>query len=273
MRLGYHAATEMTLDGTAYERHGDPSRQPAVVLIHGLGLSRRLFDPMIEAFAEHFPVLLYDLYGHGESAPPPRTATLGLYAEQIAGLMDATGVERAALVGFSIGGMINRRFALDFPDRLSALAILNSPHDRGEDAQHMVEDRAARVREQGTMSTLPDALKRWFTPAFLAEHPAKVDLVRQWRAQVDPEGYAQTAWVLAHGVRELIRPQPPVAAPALVMTCENDSGSTPTMSHAIAAEIPGAQTQIVPTLQHLGLMEDPTAFSGPTIEFLKRTLT
>lgn len=273
MRLAFHPTTEMTLDGTAYERHGDPSRQPTVVLIHGLGLSRRLFDPMIEAFAEDFAVLLYDLYGHGESAPPPRRADLPLYAAQIAGLMDATGVQQAALVGFSIGGMINRRFALDFPDRLSALAILNSPHDRGEDAQQMVEDRAARVREQGTMSTLPDALKRWFTPRFLSEHPGQVDLVRQWRAQVDPEGYAQTAWVLAHGVRELIRPAQAITAPTLVMTCENDSGSTPAMSHAIAAEIPGAQTQIVPTLQHLGLMEDPKAFTDPTIAFLKRTLS
>lgn len=264
----------MTPTGTAYERHCDPRHKRAsVVLIHGLGLSRRLFDPMIEGFREHFDVLLYDLYGHGESAPPPRTATLGLYAEQIAGLLDAAGVERAALVGFSIGGMINRRFALDFPHRLSALAILNSPHDRGEAAQIMVEDRAAKVREQGTMSTLPDALLRWFTPDFLDSQPTTVDRVRQWRAQVDAEGYAQTAWVLANGVRELIRPPSPVLAPTLVMTSENDSGSTPAMAHAIAAEISGAQTRIVPRLQHLGLMEDPDAFAGPTIDFLKRTLT
>ena len=266
-------ATEMTLSGTAYERHGDPRTQPVVVLIHGLGLSRRLFDPMIEAFSADFAVLTYDLYGHGDSAPPPRTATLGLYAEQIADLLDATGVEHAALVGFSIGGMINRRFALDFPDRLSALAILNSPHDRGDAAQLAVEDRAAKVREQGTMSTLPDALLRWFTPDFLANHASTVDHVRQWRSAVDAEGYAQTAWVLAHGVRELIQPDQPITAPTLVMTSEHDTGSTPAMAHAIAHEISGAQTHVVPRLQHLGLMEDPAAFTGPTVEFLKRTLT
>ena len=52
----------------------------------------------------------------------------------------------------------------------------------------------------------------------------------------------------------------------------NDSGSTPAMAHAIAAEIPGARTAIVPALQHLGLMEDPEAFAAPTLDFLKRTL-
>ena len=90
--------------------------------------------------------------------------------------------------------------------------------------------------------------------------------------RADPESYAQAAWVLAHGVRELIHPPVPVTAPTLVMTCENDSGSTPAMTHAIAAEITGAQTLIVPRLQHLGLMEAPTAFSDPVTAFLAQTL-
>ena len=123
--MNEHAATQFTAQGTAYTCHGEPSAQPLVVLIHGLGLSRRLFDPMLDAFAARYAVLTYDLYGHGESAPPPRTATLSLYAEQIVDLLDTVGAERAALVGFSIGGMINRRFALDRPERLSALAILD----------------------------------------------------------------------------------------------------------------------------------------------------
>ena len=264
--------SEATPLGTAFEQHGDPAR-PTVVLIHGLGLSRRLFDPMIDSFAADFHVLTYDLYGHGESAPPPRTADLSLFAEQIRELLEVTGVEKAALVGFSIGGMINRRFALDFPERLSALAIWSSPHDRGVEGQQAVEDRAATVRDQGTMSTLPAALERWFTPEFRAAAPGKVDHVRQWRELVDAEGYAQAAWVLAHGVRELIRPATPITARALVMTAENDNGSTPAMSHAITAELPFAEpTLIIPRLQHLGLMEDPEAFAAPTLTFLKRTL-
>lgn len=267
-------------DGTAFIRHnGDKARgegqaadRPTVVLIHGLGLCQRLFDPMLAGFSAPFDLISYDLYGHGDSGPPPQTATLSLYSQQIAGLLDHLGIARAALVGFSIGGMINRRFALDHPERLSALAIWNSPHDRGAQAQQLVEDRAAQVRTEGTMSTLPAAIERWFTPGFRASQPDRVDLVRQWRQRVDLEGYAQTAWVLANGVPELVSPATPVTAPTLVMTAENDSGSTPAMAHAIAAEIPGARTAIVPALQHLGLMEDPEAFAAPTLDFLKRTL-
>lgn len=251
-------------DGTAFELSG-PADAPVVALIHGLGLCRAVWGGLLPGLAA-FRVLNYDLYGHGQSAPPPREASLAVYAGQLAGLMDHLGIPAAHLAGFSIGGMINRRFVLDHPARARSLVILNSPHDRGAAAQEAVEARAQAVRSQGAMATMDAALRRWFTPAHLAEGAGPA-LVRDWRAQVDPDSYAQAAWVLAHGVRELTGRA--YDLPALVMTCENDSGSTPAMSRAIAAEFPGTAAQIVPRLQHLGLMEAPSAFAGPIVEFLE----
>lgn len=257
--------TRQVFEGTAYDLTG-PEGAPCVVLIHGLGLSRRLWDPHLAAF-EGLRVLRYDLYGHGQSDPLPGEASLSLYARQIAGLLDHLETAAAHIVGFSIGGMINRRFALDFPEKCLSLAILNSPHDRGEEAQQAVEDRAKQVRNQGALSTMDAALKRWFTPEYLAVGPGPAQ-VRDWRGQVDAESYAGAAWVLAHGVRELTGRDGDITTPTLVMTCENDSGSTPAMSHAIADEIPRAHRLVIPHLQHLGLMEDPDAFTRPVIQFL-----
>lgn len=253
-------------DGTDYDLTG-PAGAPNVVLIHGLGLTRDVFDKM-RLWFEPYRVLAYDLYGHGQSGPAPDAVTLTLLARQVTGLMDVVGMDRAHLVGFSIGGMINRRVALDAPDRVASLVILNSPHDRGEAAQAQVEQRAKTVGQGGAMATMDAALKRWFTPGYL-EHGQGPSQVRTWREQVHPESYAGTAWVLANGVRELIAPAPPISAPTLVMTCENDSGSTPAMSRAIAAEIAGSDCRIVPRLQHLGLMEEPDLFSKPIAEFLE----
>jgi pimeloyl-ACP methyl ester carboxylesterase len=254
-------------DGTAFEITG-PETAPCIVLIHGLGLSKRLWDDHMEAFKD-WRVVRYDLYGHGDSAPAPSEANLTLFSNQIADLMGHLKIANAHIVGFSIGGMINRRFALDHPEKMLSLVILNSPHDRGEEAQKQVETRAKSVRDQGPFSTFDAALKRWFTPDFLVLNQGS-KLVRKWRDQVDHESYAQTAWVLANGVRELIAPKRPISAPTLVMTCENDTGSTPDMSHDIATEIDGAETIIVPHLQHLGLMEAPIAFTVPILDFLKR---
>lgn len=256
-------------DGTAANLVG-PAGAPAVALIHGLGLCRRLWDPHVAALAEHYRVVTYDLYGHGESAPVPAQASLALYAEQLGGVLDHLGIDIAAVVGFSIGGMINRRFAFDHAGRVRALAILNAPHDRGEAAQAAVEARARTVREQGPLATMDAALARWFTPGFRAMQPEALQLVRDWRLAADPESYAQAAWVLAHGVLELAENAPPITAPTLVMTSQNDSGSTPAMADAIAGGIPGAETVVVPGLQHLGLMEDPGAFTVPILDFLSR---
>lgn len=255
-------------DGTVYDLLG-PRDGPAIVLIHGLGLSRQLWTPHLDAFTDRFCVVNYDLYGHGDSAPLTGDASLRLYGDQIASLMDHVDIDRAAIVGFSIGGMINRRFVLDHGARASSLAILNSPHNRGEQAQEQVEARALTVRDQGAMATMDAALVRWFTPGHLDHHPEHEAAVRMWRNQVHPESYAQAAWVLANGVRELIAPTPPVAIPTLVMTGENDSGSTPAMAHAIAAEIDGAETIIVDTLKHLGLMEQPATFTAPIRDFIE----
>ncbi len=257
-------------DGTVFDVSGNANGIP-IVLVHGLGLSRRLWDDHLEALETHCRVVNYDLYGHGESGPPPETASLSIFANQIKSLMDHVGFDRAAIIGFSIGGMINRRFAMDFPDRVSALAILNSPHNRGDQAQELVESRARKVREQGALATLDDALKRWFTDDYLKSGKGP-EHVRQWRNQVDAESYAQAAWVLANGVRELITPQTQINAPTLVMTCENDTGSTPEMSAAISDEIRGSEKIIVPDLRHLGLMENPAAFFEPILGFLERKL-
>jgi pimeloyl-ACP methyl ester carboxylesterase len=256
-------------DGTAYWLDG-PEDGPPLVLIHGLGLTSSLWQAHLPALCASYRVLNYDLYGHGKSRPAERPLNLSVFADQIAGLLEETVMGPAHLVGFSIGGMINRRVAMDHPDLVRSLVILNSPHDRGVQMQQAVEARARQALDQGAEATLQAALERWFTPEFLASNAQTPRQVASWRMQADRASYGQSAWVLAHGVRELIRPAPPLMHASLVMTCAEDVGSTPQMSWDIAAEIPGAECQIIPQLKHLGLLEVPEAFTLPVLDFLQR---
>ena len=262
---------ERSPDGTAYELSG-PDAAPVLVLVHGLGANRQMWQWHLAALSARYRVLTYDLCGHGESAPPPAVPSLSVFSAQLRALLDHLAVARAAVAGFSLGGMINRRFAMDHPGRASALAILNSPHERSPAAQKLVEERAAETGEGGPGATLQTSLERWFTPAFRAARPEVIALFSDWILANDPLIYTQCRQVLAGGVTELIRPEPPLGQPALVMTCENDSGSTPAMSRGIAADIAGAQTIIVPRLQHLGLVEEPDLFTEPLLAFLDGTL-
>ncbi len=117
------------------------------------------------------------------------------------------------------------------------------------------------------------ALARWFTPAFRAGHANAVANIRRVVLANDPGNYALHRRVLAEGVTELIRPKVAISHPALVMTCEHDSGSTPAMARTIASEINGAEVIIVPGLKHLGLIERPELFTAPIIEFLTACAT
>ena len=254
-------------NGTSFSDRGNPDN-PAIILIHGLGLNRSTWGDYITPLSRHHRVISYDLFGHGDSAALSRTPDLTLFAQQIIDLMDCLGIEKSLLVGFSLGGMINRRLALDAPHRVAGLVILNSPHERGAEQQKLVERRAKTAASDGIEASIEQVMQRWFTPEFRKNNQAAVARARNILLANDLESYAACRIVLAAGVTELMKPTPPISCPALVMTCENDSGSTPKMARGIAAEIAQSSLIILPKLQHLGLIERPNLFIKPIEDFI-----
>lgn len=257
----------MSNSGTAYELHGSQGK-PVIALVHGLGLTRNTWEDHIPAYTQNYRVLNYDLYGHGESTKTPEHVSLAVFSEQLRQLMDELEIQSAAIAGFSLGGMINRRFAMDYPERVSALAILNSPHERTPEAQKLVEKRARQAEKGGPATTLDAAIDRWFTQEFRDGQPQTIRKIRKWILANNPDEYAKCRLLLATGVIELIRPRQPITHPAIVITCENDIGSTPEMSQAISSEIEGSQMLVLPDLKHLGLIEKPELFTNPVLAFL-----
>ena len=254
--------------GTAYEIYGD-RQKPALVFIHGLGLTKDTWNAYIAPLKDDYFIITYDLSGHGESALPEAQASLKTLSEQLCDLLHHLDVKAAHLIGFSLGGMINRRFAMDHPYKVLSLIILNSPHERDTALQAKVEAQAKASADEGVEAVLEAALQRWFTPDFIINKPDIVDWVRQTLRANHQGNYAAQRYVLAAGVTELIRPEPALTYPTLIITCENDTGSTPSMSQAIHEEIKDSELLIMPHLQHLGLIEQPALFLKPIKSFLE----
>lgn len=253
--------------GTAYDIVG-PETAPVITLVHGIGVKRQLWEEFVLRFSRHYRVLTYDLLGHGESARPNSKLSLSSFADQLNELLDELEIERSVIVGFSLGGMINRRFAMDYPEKSSALVIMNSPHRRSEAEQLKVENRARHTELGGPAANIDESMVRWFTPDFLRRSHSWTDKVRQWILANDPVTYAESRQVLAEGILELIEPGPGLDLPVLVITCEHDSGSNPQMAAGIAADIPGAQCLVIPGLRHLGMLEDAGSFLDPIETFV-----
>lgn len=256
--------------GTAYDLTG-PQGAPVVVLIHGLGLTRAVWQWLLPDLAR-YRTLSYDLIGHGETAPPQGQPSLADLAQQLAQLLDHLNIDRAAIVGFSLGGMVARRFAQDHPARTTALAILHSAHRRSDKAQAAILFRVAEAEAHGPAATVELALQRWYTEAAHATRPDLMNLTRAWVLANDPRVYPRLYRILAHGVEEIVAPQPPITCPTLVLTADEDHGNGPGMSAAIASEIPGSRLVILRGLRHMALAEDPQAVNRPVLDFLANTL-
>ena len=265
----YLMRQQRSTNGTSFEISGE-NNLPVVILIHGLGLSKDMWKEFIPNLLKSYKVITFDLFGHGKSDPLNATPDLDLFANQILELLLYLNITKAHLIGFSIGGMINRKFAVNYPSKVLSLIILNSPHKRDKELQKIVEKRAKLVFSEGALATLDDALKRWFTNDFRLVRTDVLTLVREWRKRVDEKSYAQIAEVLATGVKELINQEFNDRTPTLVITCENDSGSTPSMAVEIAKDYLYSDLVILPNLKHLGLLEAPVSFTNPILRFLER---
>ena len=258
---------EFAPDGTRFELTG-PEMAPVVVMIHGLGLNRACWQWTIPALSDRYRILTYDLCGHGQSALPSEQPSLSLFSRQLARLLDHCAIQGAAVAGFSLGGMIARRFAQDAPQRVAAIMILHSPHKRSDAAQAAIINRVKQASQEGPQATVEAALKRWFTDDFRQANPWMMDTVRGWVTANNAGVYHTIYRVLADGIDEIVAPNPPISCPALVITGDEDFGNGPEMTHAIAEEIAGARALILPRLRHMALVENPEAVNKPLRSFL-----
>lgn len=255
--------------GTHYSIAGEGS---PLILVHGLGMHRGMWQPLLPALAERHRVFTYDLAGHGHSPPPADPVTLSSFSEQLLRLMDELQVTKAALAGFSLGGMIVRQLAVDHAERASAVVVLNSAHDRTEAEREAVRKRVEQAKVSGPAATIDAAIARWFTPQFQSMQPNAIAEVRAAVLAQDRTVYPKLYRVLADGDAEIATAISRLRMPLLAMTCEDDPGNTPEMSRRMAALVPGAEVNVVPGLRHLGIWEKPHIFTDAILDFLARRL-
>src|SRR4051794_37343216 len=174
-----------TIDGAA--------DAPVVVLSNSLGATRAMWDPQVPALAERYRVVTYDTRGHGDSPAPAGPYVLDDLVDDLVGLLDEVGAERAHVVGVSLGGMTAMRLAAREPARVHRLAVLCT--SAKADPQPY-RDRAAAVRANGTAPLAASVVARWLTPAFAAGRPDLVTRLEAMVAGADDEAYAACCDVL-----------------------------------------------------------------------------
>lgn len=257
---------EHTPAGTSYLATGQG--QP-VVLIHGVGLNKEMWGGQVVGLAANYRVISYDMLGHGASPRPASGTPLLGYADQLLELLDHLQLPQATVIGFSMGGLVARAFALHYPERLHGLVVLNSVFNRSPEQRAGVIARTAQAAEHGPDANAEAALSRWFSREYQAANPAQIAALRQTLAGNDPQGYLTTYELFA--TQDMYRADDlkSIRVPTLVATGELDPGSTPEMARQLADRIPGATVAVLAEQRHMMPVESPRLVNQLLLGFLQ----
>ena len=241
---------------------------PAVVLVHGFGLDRRMWDPQAEHLAARFRVVRYDCRGFGASGPFD-PAVPYTHAGDLVALLDHLALGRAVLVGLSFGGRVVLETALAAPDRVRGLVLLDAvlggvPWDRESEAG--MDEVARQVRAGG----VPGGRAAWLAHPLFAAARQRPDLASSLADMV--AGYPGQHW-LGLDPHQQVRPDPfdaleRVAAPTLVAVGDHDVPGFREMSAVLARRIPRATHHVVTGAGHMANMEQPAAVGELLTRFL-----
>lgn len=239
-----------------YSSAGDPS-QPTLILGTSLGADASMWDPQRQHLAEAFHLVTFDMRGHGRSPVSPETPTIDDFADDVIAIADALGVRQFAFCGLSIGGTIGQSLGARYPDRLSALVLsatgmtIMTPPE--------LEKRADRVLAEGMQWIADVSASRWFTEAFVNDHPEIVQRHMRHLREMNPQGYAHACLALStfDGHASAGR----ISVPTLVISGDLDIATPVEKGRALAAAIPGARFELMPDASHLCNVEAPELFS------------
>ncbi len=244
-----------------YETHG---KGPAVALAHGRGGNAASWFQQVPAFvAAGYRIIVFDHRCFGRSYCPPEHFDRAYFADDLAAVLDAAGVEKSAIVCQSMGGWTGLRLAVGRPERVSALVLSNTT---GGASTPAADEAIAAARQ--TFSE-----KGIAASAVAADFPArKPDLAYLYRhiggLNVQLTDNLHSLSPAATSAEELANLQPP----ALLITSEQDTIFPPAAIREIADLIPGSTFVQLPDAGHSPYFETPAAFNETVLAFLAQHL-
>lgn len=241
----------------AYELHGEDRPGRSVLLTHGYGADRRMWDQNIPVLAPLGPTVAWDMRGHGESDAPDDPA---LYSHELTlgdmeALLDAIGAETAVLVGMSLGGFLSLGLQLRCPERVAGLVLVDTgPGFKSSDARERwnvwARDRADRLETNG-LDALPGGTEQ--------SHARHVH---------GAQGLAHAArGMLAQRDSGVFDALGEIAVPTLVVVGSEDTQFL-AAADVMATRLPRARKVVLPGAGHAANMDVPAEFNAAVAAFV-----
>jgi len=255
-----------TYDGARvhYKSLGNPAAKTAVIFVHGWSCDMTSWRAQVPAFEGKARMLLVDLPGHGKSDRPAVDYTMERFANAVEAVMRDAGVERALLVGHSMGTPVARQFWRKFPQKTLAIVSLDG-------ALRTYFKDASQAEGFVTMFSGPDfakALDGFLGAAFVPSTPESV------KADVRRMTAGATQSVAVSAMRGQFDPaiwkDDPIGVPLLVIVAKSPTWSADYFAYVRTLN-PSAEIHEIPDAGHFVMMEKPAEVNALLLAFAAKT--
>lgn len=254
---------EFTLNGVRlyYEEAGEG---PPLLLLHGLGSSHNMFKEEMAQFKNDYRVIAIDCRGHGQSDKPAKY-TLNDHIEDAVALLDHLGIERAHVIGVSMGSYIAQGLVLAHPDRVGKLVlVVSKAHGKTSSTQEML------VRYADELEGIPEQKQMEYLSKYVFHNLPAIQKWREEMLELEPE-LSITEMAAANKAMEgfdFRAALPTVEAETLVISGSHDGLNPPVRGKELASLIPNAAYVEFEGSGHAPNVEEPEKFKETILNFL-----
>lgn len=255
-----------------YEVHGEGA---PLVLIAGLGYPLWQWHLMVPYLEKHFRVIAFDNRGVGQSDKPAGPYTASMLAKDTVGLLDALGIDKAVVMGHSMGGFVAQAIALEYPQKVEKLILCST--NFGGPRHIPVTPEAMAVLADVTsdpVTRFKNGLVVSTAPGWAERNPEMIQKWIEWRAAnpIEPVHYQAQLAVglgLLPEAAAFESKLPKVSAPTLILFGAHDKVVPPANADLLAKQIAGSQIRILPDAGHFFPLEVPEEAAQVVIQFAK----
>jgi len=246
----------------------EAGRGEPLVLVHGLADDHRAWRRALPDLMLRHRVRLYDLRGHGETTLGKPDGSLRQLGEDLVALLDELGIERARIAGFSLGGTIAMRVAIDHPDRVDRLVLIATSSRVGRAAAGWYRERLAMVEHEDAW--LRETLDRDTADVYAqATNELEEGLLIRRQSTDDPRGFGNACAAMAALFEApLDHELGQIKAPTLIIASDLDQHCPPKAAEVIRAGIPGSRLELIKGAGHAIPVERPAELSASINRFL-----
>jgi len=247
---------------------GSPSCPP-VVLIHGFPFSSEMWNWQIRLLSSRYRVVALDLRGQGKTATGRGQFTIEFIVDDLIGLMDRLGVERAVLCGLSMGGYVALRAMERHGNRVSGLVLCDTKSEADTNEGKVARSATIRqINESGLKVFADNFLKNALSQTSLA-NTKLVNAATRIIRKNKPLGLC--GMLLALASRTDITPfLTKIYVPTLILVGEHDRITPPVFSEQMHSSIRNSELVLLPNAGHISNLERPSGFNSALYSFLTR---